>query len=60
MRQSNETMERLLFIGVDPYKTTTGDTTVRSYLGGRWCCDTPAGFKLLTDKQVIRLFGTYM
>ena len=59
MKQSNETMERLLSIGVDPYKTTIGDTTIRSYLGERWCCDTAAGFKLLTDKQVIHLFGTY-
>ena len=59
MRQSNETMERLLSIGVDPYKTTIGGTTIRSYLGGRWCCDTPLGFRLFTDKQVIRLFGTY-
>ena len=52
-------MERLLSIGVDPYQTITGDTTVRCYLSGRWCCDTPTGFRLLTDKQVIRLFGTY-
>ena len=59
MRQSNETMERLLSIGVDPYQTIVGDTTIRSYLGGRWCCDTPTGFKLLTNKQVVRLFGTY-
>jgi len=59
MKQSNETMERLLSIGVDPYQTIISDTTIRSYIGYRWCCDTPTGFKLLTDKQVVHLFGTY-
>ena len=59
MKQSFETMDAILALHVDPYKTQVGDFTVRLYAGYRFCCDTPDGFKLLTGKELQRRFGTY-